>query len=180
MTIRGKLASRRSVRSVFVRGARPVRERHFGTAMGYLPGYETVLVSEDVLERITSSSSEVRDLFLPAVRGHWELVGPSLPVVGCDSRDVLEGVISSCLACSQLFRDPREVVTVAVTDEHRGSLRVFAAGFANRIQLYVANDLYPAMGWRGGRTDKARSLPAIDTFDLHEIAKPFVLVAARR
>ncbi len=175
--MRGRLSTKRSVRAVFVRGARPVRERVFGSKPGYLPGYETVLVSEDVVDVLASRAPEVRRAFVPGPAGHWELVGPRLEVMGCDSPAVLEGVVLACPGCGQVFREPREFLTVAVTEAQRAESRAFVSGFANRVQLFIDDEGYRRAGWTAKSTDRALSLAASDCFDLREIARPFVPVS---
>lgn len=171
-----------SIRAAHVAGSRSAASRHGAAGLGYLPGYETVLLGRDALRRVAVNLPSVAAILQSddAV-GEVRASGDFVHAAGADGARSPVGNVRHCDACDSTFLLPTEFLDLAVPSSaiETGSTW-FVGGFRNRVQLFVREDVHRLLFPRNRRCDRATVYPAEDCFDLRDYAAKFIFEAYRR
>lgn len=161
---------------MYVPGAKAVATAHRGTRLGYLPGFETLLVGESLFETLMSR--------LPGVEGVVRLTAGVAEVqasqgfveaVGADGASSFVGSVRHCVRCDGLIRLPAEFLDVAASsDTVQSESEWFVGGFRNRAQLFLREDVHRAIFPRRLRCDRVTLHSPEDCYDLRDHAASFV------
>jgi hypothetical protein len=155
---------------------------HAPAGLGYLPGYETVLLGRDAVRRIVVHLPSLAavlqsDDAVAEVRASGDFVHAA----GADGAQSTVANVRHCAACDMTFLLPTEFVDLAVSSsEIEAGSSWFVGGFRNRVQLFVREDVHRLLFPRRRPCDRATVYPAEDCFDLREYAVEFVFEPYRR
>lgn len=165
-----------ALRSVYVPGAKAVATAHRGNRSGYLPGYETVLVEESLLETLASRLPGVeRVVRLTAGVAEVQPSPGFVEAVGADGAHSFVGSVRHCARCDGLFRMPAEFLDAAVSSHALHPEREwFVGGFRNRVQLFLREDLHRGIFHRRLRCDRMTVYSPEDCYSLRDYAANFV------
>lgn len=146
---------------------------------GFLPGYETLLVREDLAARLVAETPAFEQNLRPTVRGdQLEVIGPPLPCVGADVDSHSLVATRRCRDCRQLMRMPEQYMDISV----RRSSAVgqwFVAGAPNRLGVFGRRKSPTDLWKRSGQCDTARFVSDDEAFDLAEVVPEFQFVPFR-